>query len=87
MAQGTRARGDRRRLVGRILKQLRLEAGLRQADVATGMGVPQSVVSKIESGERTADAVEVLEICRVLGLTMNEFTRRLESMLNAKHGR
>jgi transcriptional regulator with XRE-family HTH domain len=81
MADEVRARGNRRRLVGSVLRDLRLEANLRQADVAQHLGAPQSVVSKIESGERTADAVEIYEICAALGVSMTEFVRRLEKRL------
>lgn len=81
MADEVRARGDRRRLVGTVLRDLRLEVRLRQADVAHHLGAPQSVVSKIESGERTADAVEIYEICAALGISMTDFVRRLEKRL------
>jgi transcriptional regulator with XRE-family HTH domain len=78
MADNVRARGDRRRLVGSVLRDLRLQANLRQLDVAQHLGAPQSVVSKIENGERTADAIEIYEICAALGVSMTEFVRRLE---------
>jgi transcriptional regulator with XRE-family HTH domain len=81
MADEVRARGDRRRLVGTVLRDLRLEANLRQSDIAQHLGAPQSVISKIESGERTADAVEIYEICTAVGVSMAEFVRRLERRL------
>lgn len=79
----TRARGERRRLVGKILREMRLTSGLRQVDVALRLGVPQSVVSKIEAGERTADAVEVWRWCRALGLPMTRFVGELEQAVTA----
>lgn len=81
MADEVRARGYRRRLVGTLLRDLRHEAHLRQSDVAEHLGAPQSLVSKIESGERTVDAIEILEICTALGVSMAEFVRRLERRL------
>jgi transcriptional regulator with XRE-family HTH domain len=81
MADEVRARGYRRRLVGAVLRDLRVDAKVRQSDVARRLGAPQSTVSKIESGERTADAVEILEICAALGVSMTEFVRRLERRL------
>lgn len=45
-----------------ILKRLRLarlEAGFTQTKVARLIGRPQSYVSKIESGERRVDVIEI----------------------------
>lgn len=52
----------------RYLRKLRLQAGLRQSDVATALGRPQSYVSKYESGEKTLDVFELVDICRVLNV-------------------
>jgi transcriptional regulator with XRE-family HTH domain len=45
-----------------LLVEARLDAGLKQADVARALGVPQSYVSKVESGERRLDVVEFIAI-------------------------
>lgn len=50
----------------RYLRELRLEAGLRQSDVADALERPQSYVSKYESGEKTLDVFELIAICKVL---------------------
>ncbi len=42
-----------------------MEAGLTQVEVANRLKRPQSFVSKIESGERRVDAVELSELARV----------------------
>jgi len=47
------------------LKQARVEAGLTQVDVANSIKRPQSFVSKIESGERRVDVVELDELAKV----------------------
>ena len=52
------------RFLGR-LKQARVEAELTQVEVAKKLKRPQSFVSKIESGERRVDAVELSELARV----------------------
>ena len=59
---------DRKRLLREILKNNRLEKGLRQIDIAEALGRPQSYVAKLESGEKTLDFIEVLDICKVLRL-------------------
>jgi len=61
-----------------LLREIRVEAGLRQVDVAERLGEPQSLVSKYESGERRLDLVEVATVCSALGITLAEFVRRLE---------
>ena len=41
------------------LKEARIEAELKQEEVAERLGKPQSYVSKIERGERRVDIAEV----------------------------
>jgi transcriptional regulator with XRE-family HTH domain len=57
---------------------MRLDAGLRQADLAEKLRQPQSFVSRYESGERRLDILELRQICVVLGVSLAEFVRRLE---------
>jgi transcriptional regulator with XRE-family HTH domain len=64
--------------VVRLLREARLAAGLRQADVAERLGLPQSYVSKYESGERRLDIIELRAVLVVLGLNLEEFAKRLE---------
>ena len=66
-----------------LLKQIRKEAGLRQVDLATKLGKPQSYVSKYESGERSLDLVEVWEICRAAGVEFSKFVKTLEEHLES----
>jgi transcriptional regulator with XRE-family HTH domain len=58
---------------------MRLDAGLRQADLARKLRQPQSFVSKYESGERRIDVLELREVCKALGISLTEFMRRLEN--------
>ena len=66
---------DKRKIVREALKEARLRHGLRQQDVAEALGRPQSYVAKIESGERKADFVEVLDLFAppILFLPINWF--------------
>ena len=70
-----------RGLVGALLRELRLEAHLRQRDLADRLGRQQSFVSKYESGERRLDVLELREVCSVLGITLTELVERLEACL------
>jgi transcriptional regulator with XRE-family HTH domain len=47
------------------LRAAREAAGLTQAEVAARLGAYASFVSKVESGERRVDAVELAALCRV----------------------
>jgi len=55
------------------LRQARLEAGLRQEEVARKLNRPQSFVSKIESGERRVDVVELEDLSRLYRKSLNFF--------------
>ncbi len=75
MPKSTHTAAYRRLLAA--LKQARLEAGLQQTDVARKLRRPQSFVSKIESGERRVDVIELGELCRLYGVDLCEFVRGL----------
>ena len=60
---------------------MRLEAGLRQIDLAEKLHVPQSMISKYEVGERRVDLLELRDICAALGVSLVEFVRELEKRL------
>jgi transcriptional regulator with XRE-family HTH domain len=47
------------------LQQARAEAGLTQVEVAKKLKRPQSFVSKIESGERRVDVVELSDLAKI----------------------
>lgn len=64
-----------------LLRQVRLEAGLRQVDLAGLLEHPQSFVSKYESGERRLDLPELREVCEAAGISLEEFVRRFEEAL------
>ncbi len=53
-----------------LLRQLRREAGLTQVDVAQRLDVPQSFVSKYESGERRLDVIELRHIAEAIDTTL-----------------
>ena len=68
-------------LVGDLFRQQRKHAGLKQAEVAARLGVPQSFVSKYESGERKLDLVEAHDVCKALGIKLTDFSALFEQKL------
>ena len=60
------------------LREIRQEANLRQVDVAKRLRLPQSFVSKYESGERRLEFVEVAQVCAALGVGFSTFVQRFE---------
>jgi transcriptional regulator with XRE-family HTH domain len=67
-----------------LLRRLRIDAGLRQQDLAQRLGKPQPYVSKYESGERRLDVLELREVCVALGVTLPVFVRELEKSMSAR---
>jgi transcriptional regulator with XRE-family HTH domain len=68
-------------VVQALLRKIRREAGLRQADLAARLGVQQSFISRYEAGERILNILEVRRICAAVDLPLEEFARRLERAL------
>lgn len=64
-----------------LLRQLRLNAGLTQVDLAKALGQQQSFVSKYESGERRLDLIELRRICQAVGIDLAELVCRFEASL------
>jgi transcriptional regulator with XRE-family HTH domain len=63
---------------------MRIEADLRQVDLARKLGQPQSFVSKYENGERRLDLVELRAVSLALGTTLSELVARFERLLGAR---
>jgi|ERR1017187_6037455 transcriptional regulator with XRE-family HTH domain len=63
-----------------LLRQLRMEAGLRQVDMAKALGKPQAFVSYYESGARRLDLLELRQICGILGIRLGQEVREATSI-------
>lgn len=60
-----------------VLRELRLESGLTQVQVAERLQEPQSFVSKYEAGERRLDVVELHHVAAALGSNVQAVVERL----------
>lgn len=60
---------------------MRLEAGITPTDLAARIEKDQSYVSRYESGQRRLDVLEVREICQAIGITLEQFAKKLEKAL------
>jgi transcriptional regulator with XRE-family HTH domain len=73
-----------------LIKETRLAKNLTQADVAKRLGLPQSYVSKYESGERRLDFVETVLVCEALAMSIEDFaaaySARLTKARRVKNG-
>ena len=69
-------------VVTELLYRLRTNSGLTQKELSEKLNVQQSYISKIETGERRIDLIELREICNVLGSNIVEFATMLEKELN-----
>lgn len=67
-----------RKVFLRLLRRVRVEAKLTQAQLAKLLGVTQARISKYEQGERRVDMLELKTICDAIKLPLTEFARRFE---------
>ncbi|WP_233827760.1 helix-turn-helix domain-containing protein [Paraburkholderia sp. ZP32-5] len=65
--------------IATLLGELRKQHGLLQQDVANRLGRPQGFVSKVESGARRIDLVELLDFLRALESDPHAF---IDELLN-----
>ncbi len=73
---------DEEKCLREMLRDARTKKGLRQADLASILGVPQSFVSKYESGERVLTFVEAIVILEELGLSPTVAAKKIRDILN-----
>lgn len=69
------------------LIEVRESAGVTQTELADRLGEHQSLIAKIESGERTVTPVELLLILSALGVEPGEFLSALDEELGLQPGR
>lgn len=65
---------DKRRIrLQSLLRAMRLDAGLKQAELAEKLGSDQSFVSRYERGERRLDLIEIEQICTACRVKLADF--------------
>ena len=80
--------------IGKFLQQRRKECGLTQSELAERLSVSDRAISKWENGNCLPDADHMIELCDILGITVNDLfsgeivgdagdTKELESSLVA----
>ena len=68
---------DRWEQLLKILKRLRVEKGLTQVQLAAQLDRPQSLIAKIESGERKLDVCQFLDYMEALDASAEEVVREM----------
>jgi transcriptional regulator with XRE-family HTH domain len=59
--------------INEMLKQMREDAGLRQEQIALFLGVTQTFISKVESGERTLAVEQLEQLAELYGYPLASF--------------
>ena len=65
-----------------VLKRFRVESGLTQAQCSAALGRPQSFMSDVERGVRRLDAIQLRDLCLVLGTDLTNFSKVYEQILD-----
>lgn len=66
------------RRLAKLLRLLRIESGLTQVELAERIGEPQSAISKVESGQRRLDLVQLSTYSQALGIKLRTLVDRWE---------
>lgn len=69
------------RLIGACLRDQRRKAGLNQTDAAQLLNVPQSTISKMESGERSMLLFELFSYAEAFGIEPSELFRTIKVLI------
>jgi transcriptional regulator with XRE-family HTH domain len=62
------------------LKAGRIASGLTQIELSLRLERPQSYVAKYEGGDRRLDVVELIDICRVIGIDAQALIAEIEAI-------
>lgn len=76
-----------RRALGQLLREMRVESGLSQVELAEKLGVHQSFVTRVEQGERQLSLLEMRLICQTLSHRIEDVVERLEHAIRSEEDR
>lgn len=65
-----------------LLKKHRKAAGLTQVQCSKALERPQSFMSDVESGTRRLDIVQLRDLCKVLGIGLQDLIAEFEESLS-----
>ena len=83
MAKTIRSKGQL--ALCQALVDARIKAGLGQAELATKLKCHQSLVARVESGERRIDVVELVVLARTIGFDPFELLAIVEAATESNH--
>ena len=75
---------DQYRVMLQLLQQLRKEMGVTQIDLMRRLELDQSSISRIETGDRRIDPIELRKYCIAIGVPFVDFVAQLEALLGTK---
>lgn len=58
--------------IGRFIAEIRKQKGLTQAELAEKLNITDRAISKWETGRSLPDSAIMLELCHILGITVND---------------
>lgn len=64
--------------IASYLREIRLDAGLTQMEVARKTDLTQSEISRVETGERSIELHELAQICRACGDSLANLVQHFE---------
>ena len=62
--------------IGKVVKELRIEAGLSQEALAHDAGIDRSYMGGIERGEHNLTIISLIKICRCLKISFSSLLTR-----------
>jgi transcriptional regulator with XRE-family HTH domain len=72
--------------VGAFVRELREGAGLTQAELGQTIRLDQPAVARLEKGERSLSALQLVQLAERFGVDENEILRREESLALLRAG-
>jgi transcriptional regulator with XRE-family HTH domain len=66
------------------LREMRVRSGFTQVQLALRLGKPQSYLSKVESGERKLDFLEIRNYCLACNQDFVAFAAMMEALLGSE---